>query len=75
MILTNLKRYHPKSKKIKKLIFTMNRNWPNHCKFGCKSQCSNLIELIGIDANSEKELEQFEGAFERDEIVNIYIFA
>ncbi len=53
----------------------MNRDWPNHCKFGCKSQCSNLIELIGIDANLEKELEQFEGAFERDEIANIYIFA
>jgi hypothetical protein len=51
MILTNLKRYHLKSKKLEKLIFTMNRNWPNECKIGCKSQCSNLIELIGIDAD------------------------
>ncbi len=49
----------------------MSRNWSNDPRVGCKSQCSNLIELIGIDANSEKELEQFEGAFERDEIVNI----
>jgi hypothetical protein len=53
----------------------MNRNWPNNCKVDCKSQCCNLIELIGIDANSGEELEQFEGAFERDEIVNTYIFA
>ncbi len=52
----------------------MNRSWPNDYKVGCKSQCSNLIELIGIDGDSEKELAQFEGAFERDEIVNIYIY-
>ncbi len=29
------------------------------------------LELIGIDADLEKELEQFEGAFERDEIMVI----
>jgi len=29
------------------------------------------IELIGIDVNLENELEQFEGAFERDEIMDI----
>jgi hypothetical protein len=29
------------------------------------------LELIGIDANLEKELEQFEGAFERDEIMDL----
>jgi hypothetical protein len=36
----------------------------------CKSS-SNLLKLIGIDANLKKELEQFEGTFERDEIVNL----
>jgi len=41
----------------------MNKNWPNDCKVGCKS-LSNLLELVGmIDANLEKELEQFEKAF------------
>jgi hypothetical protein len=49
----------------------MNRNWPNDCKVGCISPSSNLIEFIEIDANLKKKLEQFEGAFERDEIVDI----
>ncbi len=48
----------------------MNKNWPNDYKIGCKSP-SNLLELIGIDADLEEELEQFEGAFERDEIVDL----
>jgi hypothetical protein len=38
----------------------MNKNWPNYCK------------VIGsIDADLEKELEQFEKAFERNEIVDL----
>jgi hypothetical protein len=31
----------------------------------------NLLELIGIDANLEKELEQFERTFEKDEVMNL----
>jgi hypothetical protein len=30
-----------------------------------------FLELIKIDVNLEKELEQFEGAFEKDEIVDL----
>jgi hypothetical protein len=48
----------------------VNKNWPNDYKVGCKSP-SNLLELSGIDAYLEEELEQFEGAFEKDEIVNL----
>ncbi len=48
----------------------MDKNWLNDCRISCKSP-SNLLELIGIDANLEKELEQFEKAFERYEIVDL----
>jgi len=46
----------------------MNKNCPNDCRVGCKSP-SNLSKLIGIDANLEKKLEQFE----TDEIVDLCI--
>ncbi len=48
----------------------MNKNSFNDYRVCCKSS-SNLLKLIGIDANLKKELEQFEGTFERDEIVNL----
>ncbi len=51
---------------LKKLNF-LNKNWPNDPKVGCKSPC-NLIEFIKTDGDLEKELEQFEGDFEIDEI-------
>jgi hypothetical protein len=50
----------------------MNRNWPNDCRVGCKSP-SNHLELIGIHANLEEKLEQFEKVFKKDEIVDLYI--
>jgi hypothetical protein len=56
-------------KNLEKLVF-VNKNWPNNCRVGCKS-LSNLLGLIGIDAHLEDELEQFERAFERDEIVDL----
>jgi len=31
----------------------------------------NLMKFIGIDANLEEELEQFDGTFDRNEIVDI----
>ncbi len=68
-ILINLRRCHLQFENLEKLIF-VNKNWPNDYKIGCKSP-SNLLELIGIDADLEEELEQFEGAFERDEIVDL----
>ncbi len=48
----------------------MNKNQPNDCKVGCKSPL-NLLKFIGIDVDLEKELQQFEGAFEKDEIVDL----
>jgi hypothetical protein len=68
-ILINLRRYRIQLENLEKLIF-VNKNWPNDYRVGCKSP-SNLLELSGIDANLEEELEQFEGAFEKDEIVNL----
>jgi hypothetical protein len=56
-------------RKHRELIF-VNKNWPNECKVDFKS-LSNLLSFIGIDANLEEELEQFEGAFEKDEIMNL----
>jgi hypothetical protein len=46
------------------------KNWLNDCKVGCKSP-SNLWELIEIDEDLEEKLEQFEGAFKRDEIMDL----
>jgi len=57
------------SENLEKLIF-VNKNWPNDCRVSCKSS-PNLLELIGIDVDLEKELEQFEKAFEKNEIVNL----
>jgi hypothetical protein len=45
-------------KNLEKLTF-VNKNWPNDCRVGCKSP-PNLLKLIGIDANLEEQLEQFE---------------
>jgi hypothetical protein len=47
----------------------MNNIWPNDFRVDYKS-FSNLLKLIGIDVDLEKEIEQFEGTFERDEIVD-----
>jgi len=55
--------------KFKKLIF-MSKNWPNDCKVGCKSPF-NLLKFIGIDANLEEELEQFERAFQKYKNVDL----
>jgi hypothetical protein len=54
--------------KLRKINF-LNKNSFNDYRVCCKSS-SNLLKLIGIDVDFKKELEQFEGTFERDEIVN-----
>ncbi len=48
----------------------MNKNWPSDPKDGCKAP-SNLVQLIQTYLGFEKELEEFEGLFEWDEIVDI----
>jgi hypothetical protein len=41
------------------------------CRISCKS-LPNLLELIGINVDlEEEELEQFEKAFEKDEIMDL----
>jgi hypothetical protein len=53
-----------------KILFFVKKNWLNDCRIGCKSS-ANLLELNEINVDLEKGLEQFEKAFERDEIVNL----
>lgn len=50
----------------------MRKNWPSDPKIACKPSPS-LLELIQIDLDFEK-LENFEGSFEQDEIMDIYNF-
>jgi len=54
---------------LEKLIF-INKNWLNDSWIGCKFS-SNLIEFFEKDINLEKELEEFEGEFEKDEVVEV----
>ncbi len=63
-ILTNLRRCHLQIENLKKLIF-VNKNWPNDPRIGCKSP-SNLVEFLEKDVDLKKELEEFEGEFEKD---------
>jgi hypothetical protein len=48
----------------------VSKNWPSDLRNGCKSP-SNLVELIQTYLGFEEELEEFEGSFEWDEIVDI----
>jgi hypothetical protein len=45
------------------------KNWPNDPRIGCKPLFS-LVELIETNVKL-KELEEFEGTFERDVILEI----
>jgi hypothetical protein len=45
----------------------LSKSWANDPKVGCESP-SNLVEFIKTKGDLEKELEQFEGDFEIDEI-------
>jgi hypothetical protein len=60
-ILINLKRCRLQSKNLEIFLF-INKNWPNDCKFGCKSP-SSLVKFIDADGDSKKKLEEFEGFF------------
>jgi len=46
----------------------VNKNWPNDPRIGCKSP-SSLVDFIERDFNLEEELNFFEKAFERVEVV------
>jgi len=68
-ILINLRRHCLQTKNLEKLIF-VNKNWPNDPKIGCKSP-SKLLKFFEGDTYLEKELEEIEGEFEKDEVVEV----
>jgi hypothetical protein len=68
-IFTNLKRCHLQTKNLEKLIF-FNKNWLNDFRIGCKSP-SNLVEFLEKDVDLKEELEEFEGEFEKDKVVEM----
>ncbi len=47
----------------------MSKNWPTDPRI--IFFFFSLVDFIEIDLNLEKELEEFEGAFERDEVVEL----
>jgi len=49
----------------------MNKKWPNNLRIGCK-HFFNLVELI--EAELEEELKEFEGTFEKDEILKNMVY-
>ncbi len=51
------------------MIF-VSKNWPNDPEDGCKPPF-NLKKLIQTYLGFEEELEEFEGSFEQDEILDI----
>jgi len=68
-ILTNLRRCRLQIENLKKLIF-VDKNWPNDPRIGYKFP-SNLMKFLEKDVDLKKELEKFEGEFERDEVVEV----
>jgi hypothetical protein len=68
-IFTNLWRCCLQLELLENLIF-VSKNGPSDPRDGCKLP-SNFAELIQIDLGFEEELEEFEGSFEQDEIVNM----
>jgi hypothetical protein len=48
----------------------VSKNWPNDPRIGCKSP-SSLADFMESDLNLEEELEQFQKAFKRDEVVEL----
>jgi hypothetical protein len=44
----------------------VNKNWPSGLTISC-----NLVELTETNVELEEKLEEFEGTFERDEILQI----
>ncbi len=47
-----------------------NKIWPNDPRIGCKSS-TRLVDFVETDLNLEEELEEFERAFEKDEVVEL----
>lgn len=69
IILTHLKRCFFQLDNIDNLIF-VSKNWCNDPKVYCNSTC-NLIELIMSIVALEEEYEEYEGEFDKDEILDL----
>jgi hypothetical protein len=65
-ILTSIRKCRLQSNFLDKLIF-VSKNWPNDPRIGCKSRF-NLVDVIENDLNLEEE---FEGAFESNEVSGV----
>jgi len=70
-IFITFKKCHLQIENLEKLLF-VNKNWLNDLRIRCNSICLNTILWKDIDL--EKEFEEFEGGFERDEVVEGYKF-
>jgi hypothetical protein len=57
------------SENLDNFIF-VNKNWPYDPRISCKSPFS-LVDFIENDLNLEEKFEEFEGAFERVEVVEL----
>ncbi len=68
-IIINLRKCCLQTIFLKKLIF-INKNWPNDPKIGCKCPF-NLLKFLEKDIDLEEEFEEFEGEFEKYEIVEM----
>ncbi len=51
----------------------MSKNWPNN--LGVGSFPINVVELVEVNLKFKEELEEFEGSFDRDEMVDMYFFS
>ncbi len=51
----------------------MSENWPNN--LGVGSFPINVVELVEANVKFEEELEEFEGSFDKDEIVDMFFFS
>ncbi len=69
-ILTSLRTCHLQLENFDKLIF-VNKIWPTDPRIGCKPP-SSLVDFIESDFNLRKKLKEFEGAFEKDKVVELW---
>jgi hypothetical protein len=51
----------------------VSKNWPNN--LGVSSFSANVVKLVEANVKFEEELEEFDGSFDRDEMVDMYVFS
>jgi len=64
-----LKRCHLQLNNLNKIIF-VSKIWPSDPRVGYSSP-SNLIELLRFILPQRKKIEQYEGEFERNELLDL----